>query len=133
MRCQPGRSEHGEHDQPRGAGVPHAMRHVGRRHQQVAGAHRQCGAVEQEHALARDHVVDLVHAGMGVQRVRLARLEGVHPDQQARRREERGLAHATGREHGVVFGPDDGGMGQHARRSSEARPAGGTVAAWTGH
>ncbi len=83
------------------AGIPHAVRHVGGRDQQVAGAHRLRFAFEQELPFAGDHVVDLVHAGMRMQRVRLARLEGVHPDQQARRREERRLAHAARREHGV--------------------------------
>ncbi len=98
------------------------MRHVGRRHQQVAGAHRLRFALEQELPFAGNHVVDLVHAGMRMQGVRLAGLEGVHPDQYARRSEERRLAHATGCEHGVTSGPDDGGMGQHVRVSRSAAP-----------
>ena len=73
------------------------MRYAIRRHEQIAGAHGQLPSVEQETAFAFDDVVHLVHAGVRVQRVRLAGFEGVEADQQARRLKDGLLPILSGR------------------------------------
>ena len=55
------------------------MRHTFGRDQQIAGPHRQLAAIEQEHALAFDHLVDLVLPGVRVQRVFLAGSNALRP------------------------------------------------------
>ena len=47
--------------------VAYAVGHAFWRHQQIAGAHGQLAALQQEDAFALDHVVDLVHPRMRVQ------------------------------------------------------------------
>ena len=104
------RSQDGQHQQAAAAGVAHAVSDAFGRDQQIAGGHRQLAAIEQEQALAFEHVVDLVLAGVRVQCVLLAGLEGVQPDQQPRRLEDGRLAHLVGGIHGVVAGTNHSGM-----------------------
>src|SRR5712691_2767679 len=67
--------ENRKHQQTSLAGVSHAMRHAVRGHQQVAGLHWELAALKLEDALAVEDVVQLIHPDVGVERVRLARLE----------------------------------------------------------
>ena len=57
--------------------------------------HRQFSALEQEHTLPFEHMVDLVHAMMGVQRMRLPGLERVQSNEKSGRFEDRCLARAV--------------------------------------
>jgi hypothetical protein len=57
------------------------MRHSFGRHQKIAGSHRQLAALEQKQSIPLDDRIHLVHAGMGVERVRLPGLERIEPDQ----------------------------------------------------
>jgi hypothetical protein len=71
---------------------------------------RLLAAGEQEDAAAGEHVVDLVHAGVGMELVLLAGLEGVQAHQHPLRLEEGRLAHLAGVVDGVVLGTEGGGM-----------------------
>src|SRR5690606_25537034 len=72
---------------------------------------------EQELPAPGEHLVDLVHALVRVQRVLLPGLECVQPDQDALGREERALAHPVGPEDGVLLGTDRAGMLERLRIS----------------
>ena len=76
------RRQNHQHQQPATAGVSDAVRNAVGCHDDLAGRHRDLAALEQQHAFAFDHLVQLVHPLMGVQRVRLTGLEGVEPDKQ---------------------------------------------------
>src|SRR5688572_33465281 len=87
------RCQHRQHEQSRAAGVSDAMSYTFRRHEQIAGAHVQLAIGQQEQTFAFEHVVDLVLPGVRVQRMLLAGLAGIEPDQQPRRLKNSGLAH----------------------------------------
>ena len=93
------------------------MRNAFRGDQQIARAHRQLAVLQQEQPFAFDDGIDLVHAGMRVQRVRLPGLEGVEADEQASRLEDRALAHLVGRVHSVLRGLNHDRV-RHGRRPS---------------
>ena len=99
--------ENRQDEQPLTAGVPDAVRHTLRRHDELAGFDRQLATLEQDHAFAFDDLVDLVHRGVRMKGVKLARLETIEADEQPRRLEEGALAHLVGPPFGAVGGPDD--------------------------
>jgi hypothetical protein len=106
-------SEDGQHEQASIAGVLDTMRHSIGSHQEIARLHRQVPAFKQENALTVDHVIHFVRAGVGVQRMRLARLKSVQADQQPGRFVDGTLAHLVGPPLGVIRWSDDCRMRQH--------------------
>lgn len=92
------------------AAVRDPVRHTLRRHEQVAGAHWQRGPLEKEEPLALEDVVELVHARMAVQSVRLPRLERIEPNEQPGRLIHRGLAHLVGSPDRMVGWRNHGGV-----------------------
>ena len=87
--------EYREDQQTPGPAVSHAVGHPLGCNQQVAGTHRQFPAREQEDTLPFEHMVDLVHAMMGVQRMRLPGLERVQSNEKSGRFEDRRLSHSV--------------------------------------
>jgi hypothetical protein len=73
-----------QHEEARSAHVPDTVRNARGCNQQIAGAHRQLATLEQEHALALDDLIHLIHVRVRVQRVFLPRLKRVQSDQQTR-------------------------------------------------
>src|SRR5438046_10457760 len=66
--------ENCQHEQPPIAGVPDAMRHPFRRHDELAGFDRQLATLEQDQTLAFDDLIYLIHPGACVEGVKLAAL-----------------------------------------------------------
>ena len=75
-------------------------------HQHNACRHRDLLTLKQKLALSLNDLVDLVHAGMRMERVFLSRFETIEADQNALGFEKCGFAHFFGSENCVVFRSD---------------------------
>lgn len=87
------RRENRENQQTGASRVANSMWNALGGNQHHAGGHRQLSVFQRKDAFAFQHLVDLVHAFMGVELVFLIGLKGVQTDEDAVGREERALAH----------------------------------------
>lgn len=90
--------------------VSYAVRHSIRRDEHLAGLHVEFTSFKKEYTSSFNHVVQLVHAGVSVKFVGLARLESIQTDQYAFRFEDGALAHLVVTPYRVIRRPDDDWM-----------------------
>jgi 8-oxo-dGTP pyrophosphatase MutT (NUDIX family) len=122
--------EYRDEDKAFAAGVSNTMRNPLWCHEHHAGLHGDLAILEQKHAASRDDLVDLIHAFVSVELVLLPGLERIQPDEDARRREERRLAHLLRVEYRVLLGAYGFGMLHRVAPPPSSNPRGGAKIAW---